>query len=348
VRQLPSSLGAAAAVVRGHTYTTEHQSGCNSAGTICSPVSLDPVCASGAEQCTEEECSHRGKALDVRFNSRSYLLADFEEKGCARRSFGDSYKCVDYAAGAYQLAGRTLSFSLDLSAATCGCNAAIYLVAMPQNDDATSCGDYYCDANAVCGTACAEIDLIEANRNAFVTTVHVADDSEGSSFGIGHYVRAEERRLYSPNGHSCAYGPDKQCAINSARAFTVRFSFSAAGALFGFEMELEQEERVARLRQPVRYIDKPTKGSVASAAKANKLLGSALDNGLTLVVSYWAGETVEEMAWLDTPCSEDEVAEWSCSDEWTEHPKWPWTCPFIMRCTRPEAVLRGGSDAKPH
>ena len=64
---------------------------------------------------------------------------------------------------------------------------------MPQSSEPSSCGDYYCDANTVCGVACAEIDLMEANQVAFVSTVHVADDSNGDGFGQGHYVIPQAR-----------------------------------------------------------------------------------------------------------------------------------------------------------
>ena len=49
---------------------------------------------------------------------------------------------ADWGGGAFKLAGKTLSFSIDLSGAGCGCNAAVYLVAMPQNPDATVCKDH--------------------------------------------------------------------------------------------------------------------------------------------------------------------------------------------------------------
>ena len=45
---------------------------------------------------------------------------------------------------------------IDLSGSGCGCNAALYLASVPQNDDKTSCDDFFCDANAICGAACDE------------------------------------------------------------------------------------------------------------------------------------------------------------------------------------------------
>ena len=111
----------------------------------CSSDSLDAVCGSG------ETCAKDGTHLNVRFNSRSYALSAYDG-ACAsstRRGHNDDFRCVDYGAGALKLAGRTLSFTVDLSSAGCGCKVAMYLVAMPQNTEATSCHDYYCDANSV-------------------------------------------------------------------------------------------------------------------------------------------------------------------------------------------------------
>lgn len=45
--------------------------------------------------------------------------------------------------------------------------------------------DYYCDANAVCGVRCAELDLVEANKHAFRATAHRSNDGEGHGSGLG-------------------------------------------------------------------------------------------------------------------------------------------------------------------
>ena len=42
-----------------------------------------------------------------------------------------------------------------------------------------------CDANAVCGVRCTELDLAEANTHAFHSTVHLDTDSAGRGAGLG-------------------------------------------------------------------------------------------------------------------------------------------------------------------
>lgn len=222
VRPIDDASVAAAAIVRSFRYTTLHASGC----TIpvgCSQHTMDPICGTGAHECAEDECGAGG--LQVPFNSRSYLLADaVAAEECEEQPLGGNFLCVDFKAGAYELAGKTLSLTLDLSNADCGCNAAVYLVGMPDSRKAGDCGDRYCDANAVCGLSCVEIDLVEANKVAFVSTVHVADDTSGEAFGLGHYVK-QERRFTSAS--HCSYGPRSACTIDTNKPFDASFTFSA-------------------------------------------------------------------------------------------------------------------------
>ena len=325
VRQLDGDTSPIAALVRGEVYTNELPSGCLPAGADCSRESLDPICASGADEpCTESAC---GTTLDVRFNSRSYVLTSTDGAtkcgGDAFRADSD-YACVDYRSGVMRLSGTTLSFTVDLSDANCGCNAAIYLVAMGGNPEPTVCKDRYCDANSVCGVRCIEIDLMEANKVAFVSTVHVADDPNGEGFGVAHYIEKPEKRLHSHGSEGCAYGPRSSCAIDTTKPFVATYGF--ASSHFEYTVTLSQEGRSASLASPVRYVDAPSKGSVGTADAANAQLMRSLEEGLTLVLSYWAGEHVQDMAWLDAPCTPQEAADWHCHDVWTEHPFWDWTC----------------------
>ena len=92
------------------------------------------------------------RALPSRNGARVYLANKCVEGDFTKTTFA-----------AVPLLGRTLSITVDISAAQCGCNAAWYLVNMAQNTQqpGTCGGDYYCDANVVCGVRCAEIDLME-------------------------------------------------------------------------------------------------------------------------------------------------------------------------------------------
>ena len=94
--------------------------------------------------------------------SRRSARVYFAEHCVADAPFNpQAYSAVNYL-------GKTLAFTVDLSAAACGCNAALYLVNMRQSTAPGWCygpgphgGDYYCDANSnwVCGNACAEVRL---------------------------------------------------------------------------------------------------------------------------------------------------------------------------------------------
>jgi len=164
---------------------------------------------------------------------------------------------------------------------------------------------------------------MEANRVAFVSTVHVADDANGDGFGQGHYVIPRAKRLASTG--ECSYGPSVLCTIDTRRAFDVAIDFSKSDEPFGFNVTLMQGEQSASYG-PVRYSTKPSKGSVPSAADANADLRQRLDEGMTLVASHWAGGARKDMAWLDAPCKADEIADWGCSDAFVDHSGWSWLC----------------------
>ena len=74
---------------------------------------------------------------------------------------------------------------------------------------------YYCDANAVCGVRCDEIDLMEASSYAFHSVAHQSWDGAGVGGGIG-----------GSHGANAGYGPGGTI-IDTRYPFTVSNTFSA-------------------------------------------------------------------------------------------------------------------------
>jgi len=80
----------------------------------------------------------------------------------------------------FMLNGQEFSFEIELSSMRCGFNAALYFVGMTANTGAADQGTKYCDAQAVDGTFCSEMDILEANTEAQQYTTHACTDSCGS------------------------------------------------------------------------------------------------------------------------------------------------------------------------
>jgi hypothetical protein len=133
------------------------------AGTIS--VNMDGVmtdnyvAVSGGTQYNQVTVSS-GNNISLTHNTRAY----FANK-CVNNFASDMFTW-------FHLLGKTIQFTVDLSNVGCGCNAALYLVSMPGCSSGES-GDYYCDANAVGGQWCPEIDIMEANLKAFQVTPHI-------------------------------------------------------------------------------------------------------------------------------------------------------------------------------
>jgi len=72
----------------------------------------------------------------------------------------------------FDLVGKEFSFNVELSTMTCGFNAALYLVGMGKNEGEAESGSKYCDAQAVAGTFCSEMDIFEGNTATNVYTTH--------------------------------------------------------------------------------------------------------------------------------------------------------------------------------
>jgi len=218
----------------------------------------------------------------------------------ARAYFAESCKAGIYNHSQYialNLLGKQMRFTVDLSGAGCGCNAALYLVSMRQNTQQSDCHDYYCDANSVCGVACAEIDIMEANQFAWHSTLHTAHDHNGATSGYGGGDGFNGPRDWS----GLDYAPGGRC-IDTKKPFQVAVSFPQGidGSLLAMEVELSQEGRSCPLKARVADYD------------GLQQLAEALFAGMTPVVSYWSSD---KMLWMDGkgsdnrgPCITDSAA----------------------------------------
>lgn len=125
-----------------------------------------------------------GSTFTVKHNARGYLVS-----GCPQAFTADMYATL------FPLYNSVLNFTVDLSTAGCACNAAFYATAMPaigQNGspDPTKCGDFYCDANDVCGQWCTEMDIMEANNAALQITPHKCDAPDNNGWCVHTYRHA--------------------------------------------------------------------------------------------------------------------------------------------------------------
>jgi len=78
------------------------------------------------------------------------------------------------------LKNQEFTFDVELSTMKCGFNAALYFVGMTANEGGAENGTNYCDAQAVGGTFCSEMDIMEANTKAQQYTTHACIDACGS------------------------------------------------------------------------------------------------------------------------------------------------------------------------
>jgi len=222
-----------------------------------------------------------GNALTVEHDRRLYLA------GTCANDFGPNiFKSL-------MLLDKTFSFTADLSQVGCGCNAALYLVAMPaynqQNQpDPTKCGDYYCDANNVCGVYCPEMDIFEANNRALAVTPHRCSAPQGK-----YYPSCDRGgcglNTYRMNNQ--AYGPGGNFIINTQSPFRVSMSFTTSGgSLNNITTVLSQNGKTYRFMH----------GDSNCGGGYLESLTDAFKQGFVVAISYW-GDLGSGMSWLDVP-----------------------------------------------
>jgi hypothetical protein len=204
---------------------------------------------------------------------------------------------------ALNLLGKAFEYTVDLTGAGCGCNAALYMTNLRQNGNVSECEDYYCDANNVCGVSCAEVDIMEANQHAWHSTLHTATDRDGAAVGYGgggpgwngprDWVEKD-------------YGVGGRC-IDTEKPFRVSVSFpvDAHGVLKAMDVNLTQEGKPCPMQLTLNKYE------------GMKQMTEALEAGMTPIISYWAAD---DMTWMDGagddmqgPCIKDKAK--SCGEK---------------------------------
>ena len=220
----------------------------------------------------------QGAALLLQGNTRGYLISNYK----AERWSQVVYEKLD-------LLGKTLRWTADLSAVECGCNAALYLVAM---DHPTSSSPGYCDIQSK-DHACLELDLMEANQKAVQTTLHTQTGT-GVDGTCNQYGCARNWGKAS----SKAYGAGSDHAIDSTRPFEMAASFDDEGRM---TLTLAQGGGDAHTLWDVATAGNWPAGSNHSGvpAAASEAVRLAMRKGLVLVLSLWGGG---DMSWLDGGC----------------------------------------------
>ena len=168
-----------------------------------------------------------------------------------------------------------------------------------QSGHKSECHDFYCDANDVCGESCAEIDIQEANRHAWHSTLHTLADHAGVGKGVG----GGGAQWSGPRDWSTSdYGVGGRC-IDTASPFEVAVSFPVdeEGLLRGMEVTLTQLGSLCPLSVTV------------DQYRGMAELSAALEAGMTPIVSYWSSN---DLLWMDGegddgagPCARDDEAD---------------------------------------
>jgi len=205
------------------------------------------------------------------------------ESGSANRAgarvyFADSCEEGKYSPERYTawpLWNKTISFSVDLSGVSCGCNFAFYLTSLRYSRTAgrQGQGSWYCDAQPTAESVCPEMDLMEANKHGWRTTAHKMYDGSGQGGGVGS-GQAFSAKEYGPGGSH----------VDTTKPFkaSVSFATDSNGRLVDVLLTLEGAKTLS--------------ASVVSSDYALDFT-FPLMAGMTPVISYW---TAADMTWLDS------------------------------------------------
>jgi hypothetical protein len=205
---------------------------------------------------TESTDEHR--TITVRGNNRVYAVEDINVRDWAEVRYHK-----------FPILDKQLSFSVDLSGVKCGCNAAVYLVAMPARGSADPKNPAaYCDIQGYDRgiPACVELDVLEGDSSRpfeVVASFKEMEDWQSQQHTLGVQMDVSLSQV-GPNGR-----------VRSVHFF----DGSAVGGSHAAPNE----------RKPIPQEDK------------RRTRDALINPGVALVVSLWKAE---DLSWLDGGCEQ--------------------------------------------
>jgi hypothetical protein len=180
----------------------------------------------------------------------------------------------------FMLKNQEFTFDVELSSMPCGFNAALYFVGMPENDGDAESGTKYCDAQAVAGVFCSEMDIMESNIYAQQYTTHACVDTCGSysddpkckgngspspvcdqsGCGLNPFRYGPGTTYNEEYNNAKWHGPSSKYQLDSSKKFTAVTQFHAdnGGILSNITRFYVQEGK--RIDLPTLYVLKPADG----------------------------------------------------------------------------------------
>lgn len=226
----------------------------------------------------------------------------------------------------FDLVGKEFTFDVTMHNLRCGFNAALYFVGMTANEGGAQQGTNYCDAQAVDGVFCSEMDILEGNYFANQYTTHACIDEcasystssackggqsnvcDQSGCGVNPYRYGPGTTYTTETSNADFFGPSSAYTIDSTQTVTMvtRFNADSEGTLTSISRYYVQNGQTIDL--PTLYVTPPTEGTEMGpmdnpkinqtycddiyatstvASDTTAQMGNNMANGMVLAMSVW-------------------------------------------------------------
>lgn len=186
----------------------------------------------------------------------------------------------------FQLADKTLSFTVFLNGTACGLFASVDLLSMPATAIGRD-GDWHCDAHVNEKAYCPEIDIMRANIYTLHSSAHACSKpwSEASCDNSAHILE------FGRGIENYGFSDTSDHIIDTRHEFVVSTSFDASG-----------QQMTTILHQEGNHV------SLSLGSGQMSDVWQDLSEGMVMSFSLWSDPV---HAWFDAPpCTGEEPSPW--------------------------------------